>query len=239
MRRDRIRLNGSGIWEHDVESGVDRSSLNVNIHGNDLGSAISGLGFGESLSRGSIDFRGGLTWPAPIMGIDLENVVGDAELRIEEGVLNNVEPGSGRFVGLLSLSALPRRLSLDFSDVMVEGMVFESISGTYRIGNGNLYTRNTRLDGPAAKIRISGRTGFIERNYDQTVKVTPEISGVLNLGALYTGNWALLLLQNLFKKTIDDAFEIEYKISGSWDDPKIDLVKAVDEFQRDLPSNER
>jgi uncharacterized protein YhdP len=51
--------------------------------------------------------------------------------------------------------------------------------------------------------------------------------------------WGLLLLQNLFKKSIDDAVEIEYKVTGSWDDPQIELIKAVDENQEDLPNAEK
>lgn len=239
MRRDQIQLSSSGIWEYDAETETHRSSFNVSVNGEKLGEAIEGLGFGKSLNGGSIDMQGGFTWPAPITSFDLENLVGDARLSISEGVLNNVEPGSGRFVGLLSLSALPRRLSLDFSDMLVEGMVFEKISGNYQMSGGNLFTEDTLLEGPAAAIKIAGRTGVVERDYDQTVKVLPQVSGVISLGALYTGNWALLLLQNLFQKAIDDAFEIEYKISGSWDDPQIDLVRAVDENQQDLPNFER
>ena len=47
--------------------------------------------------------------------------------------------------------------------------------------------------------------------------------------------WSLLLLQNLFKKAIDDAVEIEYQVTGSWDDPQIELIRAVDENRKDLP----
>ena len=43
-------------------------------------------------------------------------------------------------------------------------------------------------------------------------------------------------MQSLFKKTIDGAAEVEYRVTGTWDDPKIDLVKAVDENQRELPT---
>ena len=239
MRRDEVNLNSTGIWEYNAGAGTHYSSLNVKVVGTQLGEAIAGLGFGDTITEGDIELVGGFTWPAPIIGVDLENMVGDIKMRIENGVLNNVEPGSGRFVGLLSLSALPRRLSLDFSDIVVAGMEFESISGTYRIADGNLYTRNTRLKGPAAKVKISGRTGIVARDYDQEVSVTPQVRGVLNTVAVYAGNWGLLLLQNLFKKVIDDAVEIEYKISGSWDDPKIDLVKAVDENQQDLPQIKR
>ena len=158
-----------------------------------------------------------------------------------DGVLNNVEPGGGRFVGLLSLTALPRRLTLDFSDVLIDGMEFDKITGSYRIADGILHTRNTRMDGVAAKIKITGKTGIVARDYDQVMRVTPKIRQtlpLLGLGAVAASNpvgWGLLLLQNLFKTAIDDAVEIEYHVTGSWDDPKIELLKAVDENQKKLP----
>ena len=99
------------------------------------------------------------------------------------------------------------------------------------------------MDGPAAKIKISGKTGIIARDYDQIVRVTPKIRQTLPLvGAVAAGTtvgWSLLLLQNLFKKAIDDAVEIEYRISGSWDDPKIDLIKAIDENRKELPKTDK
>jgi uncharacterized protein YhdP len=99
------------------------------------------------------------------------------------------------------------------------------------------------MEGPAAKIRISGRTDIAERSYDQTIKVTPKIRETLPvIGAVSAGStvgWGLLLLQNLFKKAIDDAVEVEYRVTGSWDDPDIELIKAVDEKQQDLPRIDR
>jgi uncharacterized protein YhdP len=219
------------------------SSITTTIKGPGLGQAIDGMGFGDSMRDGTLDFQGGFTWAGPITSVELERLAGDARLTIEDGVLNNVEPGSGRYVGLLSLSALPRRLSLDFSDLLIKGMEFSKISGSYRIEDGVLYTRNTRMEGPAAKIKISGKTGIADRSYDQTIRVTPKIRQTLPvIGAVSAGStvgWGLLLLQNLFKKAIDDAVEVEYRITGSWDDPDIELIKAVDEKQQELPRIDR
>ena len=98
-------------------------------------------------------------------------------------------------------------------------------------------------EGPAAKIKMNGKTGIIARNYDQRVRVTPKIRHTIPIvGAVAAGTtvgWSLLLLQNLFKKAIDDAFEIEYRIHGSWDDPKIELIEAVDENRKPLPRNDK
>ena len=88
---------------------------------------------------------------------------------------------------------------------------------------------------------MSGKTGIIARDYDQVIRVTPKIRQtlpLLGLGAVAASNpagWGLLLLQNLFKTAIDDAVQIEYHVTGSWDDPKIELLKAVDENQKKLP----
>ncbi len=239
LRRDQVKLTASGKWEYRESDGSHASSLVLKIAGKNLGEALSGLGFGDSIGGGEVELEGGFAWSAPALGFSLENLVGDANLKIRDGVLNNVEPGSGRFVGLLSLSALPRRLSLDFSDLLIKGMEFDKIEGTYHLERGRLHTNDTKLEGPSATIRISGTTGIVERNYDQVIRVTPSIRQTLPvIGAVTAGSsvgWGLLLLQNLFKKTIDKAVEVEYRISGSWDDPKIELIKAVDENQQEVP----
>jgi uncharacterized protein YhdP len=99
------------------------------------------------------------------------------------------------------------------------------------------------MDGPAAKIKVTGKTDIINRNYDQNIRVIPKIRHTLPLvGVVAAGTtvgWGLLLLQNLFKKVIDDAVEVEYQVSGSWDDPRIELIKAVDENQKELPNFEK
>jgi uncharacterized protein YhdP len=244
MRRDALQFQGDALWDFNPSTSGHLSSANLTIRGEGLGEAINELGFGNSMSQGTIDFSGEFTWPAALPAVSLENLQGDARLKITDGVLNNVEPGSGgRFVGLLSLSALPRRLSLDFSDVLIGGMEFDEISGKYHIEGGVLHTRNTRMEGPAAKIKISGKTGIINRDYDQQIRVIPNIRHTLPiLGVVAvstTVGWGLLLLQNVFKKAIDDAVEIEYRVIGSWDDPQVELIKAVDENQQDLPNMEK
>ena len=240
LRRDNIIITGEAQWDYNATSRSHLSSLTMVARGEEFGQAIAGLGFGETMHNGTLYFSGGFTWEAPLLGFKLDNLHADARMIIEDGVLNNVEPGGGRFVGLLSLSALPRRLTLDFSDVLVEGMEFDKISGEYRLEGGVLFTKNTRMDGPAARIKISGKTGIVDRDYDQIMRVTPKYRQALPIlgviAASTTVGWGLLLLQNLFQKSIDDAVEIEYKVTGSWDDPQIELLKAVDGNQKDLPS---
>ena len=239
LQRDAVLFTSHGKWKYNKKKDSHNSSLKIKIAGPGLGEAMSGLGFGDSMSLGEIDLGGEFSWPAPLLAFGLDNVSGSAKMKISDGVLNNVEPGSGRFVGLLSLSALPRRLALDFSDMVVEGMEFDDITGSYRVDDAVLYTEDTVMEGPAARIKISGKTGILSRDYDQIMRVAPKISGTLPLiGAISAGSavgWGLLILQQLFDTVIDDAVEVDYHITGSWDDPQIELIKAVDENQNNLP----
>jgi len=244
MRKNELALKGMAQWDYDAASQSHLSSVTMTIEGKNMGQAIAGMGFGNTMQNGRLDFNGGFTWPGPLTSLTVETLVGDAKFRIKDGILNNVEPGGGgRFVGLLSLSALPRRLSLDFSDMVIKGMEFDEIVGTYRIEDGVLYTEDTRMEGTAAVIRISGKTDIGKRIYDQNIKVTPKIRQTLPvIGAITSGSavgWSLLLLQNLFNKAIDKAVEVEYQITGSWEDPQIELIKAVDENQNELPDRDR
>jgi uncharacterized protein YhdP len=183
---------------------------------------------GESIQGGKVDFNGQIGWGGSLFNINWPSLIGEVQLTLKDGYLKDVDPGAGRFVGLLSFSALPKRLFLDFGDVVKDGMQFDTIKGRFSIKGEIMTTDNASLDSVAAKVRIKGDTNLRRQTYNQTMIITPKIGDTLPLlGAITAGNavgWGLLLLQKIFKKPIDKSVQIEYKVSGSWDDPKIELV---------------
>jgi len=231
FRRDKVFLTSTANWQYLPAIKQHRSALNLSITGKQIGQTVSALGLGDTMQDGEINMDGQIRWSGELLHMDWDGLTGDARLEITDGVLKNIDPGSGRFVGLFSLSALPRRFALDFKDVLLEGMKFDKISGTYKIEGENMYTVNTKMEGASAKVKISGRIGLRQRDYDQTMLVIPKIRQTLPLiGGLAAGStigWGLLILQNLFKKAIDKTVEVEYKVTGSWDNPQVDLVKKV------------
>ncbi|WP_348240492.1 AsmA-like C-terminal region-containing protein, partial [Salmonella enterica] len=70
-------------------------------------------------------------------------------------------------LGLFSVAALPRRLALDFSDLTDKGLSFDTIHGDFELRDGNAYTNNLLLRGPAAEIGVAGRTGLSSQDFDQ------------------------------------------------------------------------
>ncbi|MCP4486502.1 MAG: hypothetical protein GY820_04165 [Gammaproteobacteria bacterium] len=225
FKRDKVKFNLTGHWLFNPLTKQHFTQLYASVKGEKFGQAIAKLNFGDIIHNGEVDFEGELSWPDELFNPQWDILSGTGKVKLENGILKDIEPGAGRFVGLLSLNALPRRLGLDFSDVFFEGMEFDDIKGDLVLDGQNLYTNNIRLDGPAAKVRVTGNTGLRERDYDQKIYVVPNIRYTLpvvgSLLAGSTGGWIFVLLQKLFKSSIEKSVEIEYRLTGSWNDPAI------------------
>ncbi|MEN8166920.1 MAG: AsmA-like C-terminal region-containing protein, partial [Pseudomonadota bacterium] len=114
---------------------------------------------------------------------------------------------------------------LDFSDLSAEGLKFDRIEGSFTLEDGDAYTRDLELSGPAVHIEVVGRTGLAARDYDQAVTVTPQVSSTLPIvGALAVNpavGVALAVAQQLFGKQMDRITQTEYLLTGDWESPKI------------------
>src|SRR5690606_24788631 len=100
-------------------------------------------------------------WPGSPGAFSLDALDGWLEVSVGKGRIPEVDPGGvGRVFGLLSLSEIPRRLALDFSDFFGSGLAFNRIEGRFVFDDGQAITDDLLIDGPAAEIHIRGRTGL-------------------------------------------------------------------------------
>ena len=109
-----------------------------------------------------------------------------------------------------------------------KGLGFDSISGDFSFEKGNAYTNNLVLAGPAADVGIVGRTGLVSKDYDQTAVVRAELGNSLPVaGALLGGpgaGAALLVFSQLFKEPLKQMSAVQYRITGSWEEPVIEQI---------------
>ena len=228
-------IEGSGSWLLD-DTG-QQTRLDLELLSNDVLLTLSDLGYGHSIEASSGQAIFNVYWPGAPGGDFLPSVSGNVSVAVEDGQLNDVEPGAGRVFGLLSISALPRRLGLDFRDVFRKGFRFDDINGDFVLDQGDAYTANLRLDGPAAEIGVVGRAGLASRDYDQTAIVSAKIGKTLPVaGAIAAGpgvGAALLLFSEIFKKPLGGIARAHYRIKGSWDEPDIERVLARDRPDED------
>ena len=216
---DSFTAQGSGGWFVGDEG--DTTRFAVGINSTNVGQMLAQLGFAPFVEAETAEVTASLFWPGPPSGAWLDHIGGDLALRAEKGSLVDVEPGgAGRAAGLLSISALPRRLALDFRDVFNRGLVFDDITADFVIVDGNAYTDNLKLTGPVAEVGLIGRTGLRDRDYRQQAVVTAEPGKVLpTVGALLAGPQvaaALLIFTRIFKKPLGGIGRASYCVTGSW-----------------------
>ncbi|HFC52887.1 MAG TPA: hypothetical protein ENJ43_00440 [Gammaproteobacteria bacterium] len=184
---------------------------------------LEALGFSAMVHGSDLVLEGTLGWPGSPMDFSLRNMHGRVELNIGEGYIESMEPGAGRLFGLFSLQALPRRLALDFRDLFSKGFRFDRIRGGIRLGDGNATTRDLLLEGATARIAVSGRTGYVARDYDQHILVIPgDGSNLFVAGALAWGPQAGALIWMAEKLLrLDKVAQYVYHVTGTWDNPII------------------
>lgn len=229
MRAPLLDVMANGSW-----TAVDEqqfSSFNINANSPDLGLVLEQWGYKGTVDGGILDANLKANWVGQPTAFKLEILNGDLDLKIQKGQLLPVDAGGGKIFGLLSLQALPRRLILDFSDLFKKGFGFDSIKGTFAIAEGEAYTNDLYMVGPAARIETSGRIGLAGRDYDQYVFVTPLVtSSIPVIGVLAGGpgvGLGLWLAEKMFGSEINKLSRVQYTITGNWDNPVIERIGEV------------
>src|SRR5690606_15043324 len=138
----------------------------------------------------------------------------------------------GRLLGVLSLQALPRRITLDFRDVFSEGFAFDRISGSIGVARGVLRTDDLEIRGPAARIMLAGNADLAAESQDLRVLVQPTLSESIAIGAAAglvnpVAGVVTYLAQKVLSDPIERLFSYEYTITGSWSDPQVARSNAA------------
>jgi uncharacterized protein (TIGR02099 family) len=223
-----LSVAAQGEWRG---AGSGASRIQGTMNSTDVEATMKALGYADVLQAhsGKIDFD--LGWDGAPTSQALNQVGGEVQLALDKGQLTGINPGAGRVLGLTSLAALPRRLSLDFSDLTDKGLAFDTVRGSFNLRSGNAYTDDVLLEGPAAEIGLIGRIGLKNRDYDQTAVVTGTVSNTLPLAAFAGGpvvGAAVLLFTQVFKEPLRGLARGYYRITGSWDNPTVERIRSAD-----------
>lgn len=239
LRVDEVRFNkpgldihGQGQWLQTASDLVSQFDLNLNA--DRISTMLATFGYaGDAIDGGKTALDISAQWSGSPMNFSLAGMKGTLELLIEDGQFLQIDPGAGRLFGLLSIQALPRRLSLDFTDLFNKGFTFDRIKGHFTIENGTANTNDLTMEGPAALITVTGRTDLVEQTYDQIVTVIPHFSNSLPVasalfGPIGIGIGAVLFLTGQVFESIpnqiDRLLSYQYTVTGSWENPIIEPV---------------
>lgn len=219
------RLDASGEWR--MTEGTETSHLVGELLSDNMSQTFAQWGFSSAMQEGKGRIQFNLQWPGSPFQVSLKKVEGAADLKLRSGHILGMNSGLGKILGLLSLENLVKRsLKLDFSDVANKGFGFDKLETSMSFKNGMLSTDNLFIDGPAAKIKISGQANLSSKELDLQMLVTPKASNTLPITAtLLTGNPGIgvgvWVLDKLSGSGVSKIFQRRYHVTGTWDEPQM------------------
>ena len=219
-------LSFNGFW-------VDgRTRLYANARGNGLAEFLQKLKVKEKVAGGEFDFDIRLFCECTPWNMNYQDVTGYVAMKVKKGVFTEKDPNIGRILSLLNIKSIAKRLKLDVGDVTKEGFVYEDIDARIHISNALAKIDKFELNATSGVIRLTGQSHIINEEYEMMAKVSPAVGDAVPAatalaggGAIGLGVWLIdeaLFEGKLIDKIVDKVVDIEYKITGPWDNPTIE-----------------
>ncbi len=219
------QLRASGRW---AAGGTRRMALDFKFALADSGAFLERLGAANALRGGRGELQGQLSWAGSPLTLDYPSLEGKLRLDVDAGQFLHADPGGARLLGVLSLQALPRRLSLDFRDLFQEGFAFDSIEGEVRVARGVAETADMRMRGAQATVLMQGSADLLRETQDMRVLIVPNFDATGAALATMVINPAIglgtLFAQWVLREPLIAAGTSELHITGSWADPQVQRV---------------
>jgi uncharacterized protein YhdP len=216
-------LNMSGKWQ----AAPEQTQIKLRIDISDAGKILSRSGYPDSLKDGSGSLESNLYWMGAPDTFNYAKLNGTMSLKVGKGRFLKVDAGAGKLLGVLSLQSIPKRISLDFTDVFSDGFQFDSITGNAQIVNGLLLTNDMKLTGSSAKVTMSGQVDMNRETQELKVRIMPTIGDNVSLLSFAAGpvvGVGVLLANKILRDPLDKLVSFEYNVNGSWADPKVEKV---------------
>ena len=206
-----------------------RTVMNFRLDIADSGELLKRFGMSDVIRHGKGKLEGQIAWIGSPLSLDYPSLNGQFNVNVASGQFLKADPGIAKLLGVLSLQALPRRLTLDFRDVFSDGFSFDFVRGDVNINQGLAFTNNLQMKGVNAAVLMEGRADIARETQDLRVVVVPEINaGTASLIATVINpaiGLGTFLAQYFLRRPLTQAATQEFHIDGTWADPKITKVQ--------------
>jgi len=210
------------------EHGARRTAMRFELDIADAGGLLGRMGMPDVLQRGVGTLSGDVAWSGSPFSIDYPSLSGQLNLNVGSGQFLKADPGIAKLLGVLSLQALPRRLTLDFRDVFSTGFAFDFVRGDATIAHGIASTNNLQMKGVNAAALMDGSADIARETQNLRVVVVPEINAGTAALVATAINPAIglgaFLAQMVLSRPLVAAATQEFMIEGTWADPTITKV---------------
>jgi len=221
-----MALAASGQWVRTPQ--YEHAALSGTLTSENLGALLDSQGATKLIGdgKGNASFR--FNWPGSLASFDLAKLTGQLQLDFKDGRILKVsehaekELGLGRLINIFSLSSFAR-----LGEMHGKGFAFSSFKGLFRFKNGNARTQNTYIDGPVAKVKMTGLLAFKPKNYDLNITVYPKVTSsvpfIVGLAGGPIAGAVTWLVNKVVSPSIGKAASFKYNMQGTWAKPKLAL----------------
>ena len=223
MVNPQASLNGSGTWH----AAPSRTDVRFDLEAGDAGGFLGRVGYPGLVKGGRARMQGGLSWQGDPATFDFATLAGEVQMQVEDGQFLEIEPGIGKLISLMSLQAIPKRITLDFRDVFSKGFQFDRIAAHAQLEGGVMKLREFRMRGSAAEVEMTGEADLARETQNLRVRVVPGLGDSAALGITLVNpvaGVAAAIAQRILKNPLGQIFSYDYAVSGTWTDPKVEKI---------------
>ena len=233
IRLPEAEMHATGKWavHGPARAGAEaasRTSLDFTMDIADSGDLLKRFGMPDVVQRGKGQMQGMLGWDGSPLALHYPSMTGQLNVNIASGQFLKADPGLAKLLGVLSLQALPRRLSLDFRDVFSEGFAFDFVRGDVTMAHGIASTNNMQMRGVNAAVLMEGSANVDKETQALRVVVVPELNtGTASLVAAVINpaiGLGTFLAQAFLRGPLIEAATREFQVDGSWAEPRITRI---------------
>lgn len=229
------KLNIAGNVDWTLINGIHDSVLSLKLNTTDVGGIQRAWQMKAAVEAEKGQASADVNWRGSPAGFNLASLKGVVDMRMEKGRFVEVKDADAlKAFGALNFGTISRRLTLDFSDLYQSGVHFDSVRGKATVDNGLITIVDTlKMDGPGVKFATSGTVNLNTKQLNQELFVTIPVSSSLPLVAILAGlappvAASIYVGEKLVGNEIERFTSASYTMTGSWEDPKLEIKQRFD-----------
>ena len=182
-----------------------------------------------------------LEWDGQPWALRAQHLRGSLGLHIREGIFHRTSGGATnallKLIGLINFDTWLRRLQLDFSDLLADGMAFDELNTRMRFATGTLhFDQPVKLDLPSGRMRLEGSADLVAETIDAHLVATLPVGTNLPWIAALAGGLpaaaGVYITSRVFRRQVDRVSSLDYRVTGPWNDPQIEIDRVFSDSAR-------
>ena len=176
---------------------------------------------------------GNISWPGSPANVNFTQSEGGVTILAKDGRFLDVDTGQGslRLISLFNVSALAKRISLDFSDVVDDGISFSRLGAEIQMENEQLsFNNNLIIKSTSSTYELGGSVDFRNGTLKNEMIVTLPVSDSLPWYAAYVAlanplaGIGVAVGELLLRKPIRRMSSAKFSVAGNIVDPEVKFL---------------